>query len=203
MPIVQKKDQQFFFINEEGTGKVKPQKNIRFGVLDLETRRSAAEAGGWGKVSRMGVSCVVVYDSMTDAYEEYLGDEIERLADHLKQLDLVVGFNIIRFDYAVLKGCSSFDFHSLPTLDILHEIHKNLGYRLSLDNLGEHTLGKNKSADGLMALKWWKEGKIRQIIDYCRDDVELTRDLYLFGRKNSYLIFRNKAGMKTRVPVKW
>ena len=178
-------------------------KPFRFGVLDLETRRSADEVGGWGYASRMGVSCVVVYDSASDTYEEYLGDDMDRLTDHLRQLDLVVGFNILRFDYAVLKGYSSFDFHSLPTLDMLAEVHNRLGYRLSLDHLGEHTLGKKKSADGLMALKWWKEGKIREIIDYCRDDVELTRDLYLFGRKNNYLLFRNKAGMKVRVPVSW
>jgi DEAD/DEAH box helicase domain-containing protein len=176
---------------------------IRYGVLDLETRRSAEEVGGWGFASRMGVSCVVVYDSETDRYEEYLGEDIEKLTAHLKQLDLVVGFNIVRFDYAVLKGYSAFDFHSLPTLDILAEIHQRLGYRLSLDHLGEHTLGAKKSADGLMALKWWKEGKIREIIDYCRDDVRLTRDLYRFGQANGYLLFKNKAGMKVRVPVDW
>jgi len=177
--------------------------NLRFGVLDLETRRSAEEVGGWGHASRMGVSCVVVYDSLTDTCEEYLGEDIDRLTDHLRQLDLVVGFNILRFDYAVLKGYSAFDFHSLPTLDLLAEVHTRLGYRLSLDHLGEHTLGKKKSADGLMALVWWKQGKIRQIIDYCRDDVELTRDLYLFGRDHRYLLFRNKAGLKVRVPVSW
>lgn len=176
---------------------------IRYGVLDLETRRSAEEVGGWGFASRMGISCVVVYDSATDTYEEYLGEEMDRLTDHLKQLDLVVGFNIIRFDYAVLKGYSSFDFHSLPTLDILAEVHGRLGYRLSLDHLGENTLGEKKSADGLMALVWWKQGKIREIIDYCRDDVRLTRDLYRFGLENNYLLFRNKAGMKVRVPVAW
>jgi len=174
-----------------------------FGVLDLETRRSAQEVGGWGNASRMGISCVVVYDSKGDCFEEYLGDDIPRLTDHLKSLDLVVGFNVSRFDYSVLKGNSSFDFHSLPTLDMLTEIHTRLGYRLSLDHLGENTLGIRKSADGLMALAWWKEGKIREIVDYCRQDVIVTRDLYLFGRKNGYLLFKNKAGMKVRVPVSW
>ncbi len=178
-------------------------KTIRYGVLDLETRRSAEEVGGWGHASRMGVSCVVVYDSDTDTYEEYLGEDIHRLTEHLKQLDLVVGFNILRFDYAVLKGYSTFDFHRLPTLDILTEVHNRLGYRLSLDHLGEQTLGEKKSADGLLALKWWREGKIREIIDYCRDDVRLTRDLYRFGRENGYLLFRNKAGQKVRVAAGW
>ena len=181
----------------------KEKSSIRYGVLDLETRRSAEEVGGWGHASRMGVSCVVVYDSLTDTYEEYLGEDIDRLTAHLKQFDLVVGFNIIRFDYAVLTGYSSFDFHSLPTLDILADVYGRLGYRLSLDHLGEQTLGAKKSADGLMALVWWKQGKIREIIDYCRDDVRLTRDLYRFGLENRYLLFKNKAGVKVRVPVDW
>lgn len=175
----------------------------RFGVLDLETRRSAQEVGGWGNAARMGISCVVVYDSKTDRFEEYLGEDLPRLVEHLKTLDLVVGFNISRFDYAVLRGGSPFDFHGLPTLDMLTEVHKRLGYRLSLDHLGENTLGVRKSADGLMALAWWKEGKIREIVDYCRQDVRVTRDLYLFGRDKGYLLFKNKAGMKVRVPVAW
>lgn len=175
----------------------------RFGVLDLETRRSAQEVGGWGNASRMGISCVVVYDSKHDKYFEYLGEEISELVEHLKKLDLVVGFNISRFDYAVLKGSSDFDFHCLNTLDILTEVYKRLGYRLSLDHLGENTLGIRKSGDGLMALAWWKEGKIREILDYCQQDVKVTRDLYIFGRENGYLLFKNKAGMKVRVPVLW
>ncbi len=178
-------------------------KDIHFGVLDLETRRSAAEVGGWGNASRMGISCVVVYDSRKDDYIEYLGDEIPKLTEDLKKFDLIIGFNILRFDYAVLKGNSPFDFHSLPTLDMLTEVHKKLGYRLSLDHLGQNTLGIKKSADGLLALKWWKEGKIREIIDYCRQDVKVTKDLYLFGHNNKHLLFQNKAKMKVRIPVDW
>ncbi|MBU0991870.1 MAG: DEAD/DEAH box helicase [Proteobacteria bacterium] len=180
---------------------VKP--DLHFGVLDLETRRSAEEVGGWGNASRMGISCVVVYDSKSDRYEEYMGDEMPRLVAHVKALDLLVGFNIIGFDYAVLNGNTAFNFHNLPTLDMLAEIHKRLGYRLSLDHLGEQTLGTRKSADGLMALKWWKEGKINEIVAYCRQDVRVTRDLYLFGRENRYLLFKNKGGTKVRVPVSW
>ena len=177
--------------------------NTHFGVLDLETRRSAQEVGGWGNASRMGISCVVVYDSKKDDYIEYLGEEVSKLEEDLKAFDLVVGFNIDRFDYAVLNGNSNFDFRSLPTLDMLSEVYKRLGYRISLDQLGQNTLGVKKSADGLLALQWWKEGRIRDIIDYCQQDVKMTRDLYLFGQENQYLLFQNKAKMKVRVPVSW
>jgi len=78
-----------------------------------------------------------------------------------------------------------------------------LGYRLSLDHLASQTLGSAKSADGLTALKWWEQGKIDKIIEYCRQDVKVTRDLYCFGKENQFLVFKNKAGNQVRLPVNW
>jgi DEAD/DEAH box helicase domain-containing protein len=175
----------------------------RYGVFDLETQRSAQEVGGWHRADQMRVSCAVLYDSLTDDYHEYLEKDISAFIEHLKQLDMVVGFNILRFDYRVLSGYSAFDFHTLNNLDLLDHIHRRLGYRLSLNHLAQITLGSQKSADGLQALKWWKEKKIRLIVEYCREDVRITRDLFLCGKKEGYLLFKNKAGNKVRVPVNW
>jgi DEAD/DEAH box helicase domain-containing protein len=133
----------------------------------------------------------------------YLEDHIMRLIEDLQKIDLIVGFNIKRFDYRVLKGYSKFDFSRLTTLDILEDIHKHLGFRLSLAHLAQETLGTIKQADGLQALKWWKEGRIGDIVDYCKIDVQLTRDIYLFGRRNGYLIYRNRDQKRVRIPVNW
>ncbi len=181
----------------------KPPVPRRFGVLDVETRRSAQEVGGWGRARLMGVSCAVLYDSETDAFTTWTEDQIPDMAKVLKEMDLVVGFNIRRFDYDVLSGTCGVDFYSLPTLDMLEEVHKRLGYRLSLDHLSGHTLGAEKSADGLAALAWWKEGRMDLIEEYCTKDVALTRDLYLYGRENGHLLFQNKAGTLVRLPVVW
>jgi len=181
--------------------KTADKENLRYGVLDIETRRSAKEVGGWNKAEKMGVSCAILYDSKKDAYLEYLQDDIALLCADLQKLDLVIGFNIIKFDYKVLTGLSDFDFFSLPTLDILIKVHERLGYRLSLDHLATQTLGSKKSADGLMALKWWSQGKLDKIIAYCKQDVRVTRDLYLYGKENQFLVFKNKAGNQVRVPV--
>lgn len=94
------------------------------------------------------------------------------------------------------------ELHLRPTIDLLEEVKKRLGYRLSLDRLAEQTLGVQKSADGLQALKWYKEGRIDKIIRYCRQDVEITRDLFLFALKNEHLLFRNKAGDMVRCPLR-
>jgi DEAD/DEAH box helicase domain-containing protein len=175
----------------------------RYGVLDVETRRAAADVGGWGNAHKMGISVAVLYDSGLDDYITYTQDELPALYQALAGLDLIVGFNILRFDYKVLAGASPFDHRALPTLDILERVHARLGYRLSLDGLAKATLGAQKSATGLDALAWWKEGRIEEITTYCKQDVAVTRDLYTFGRDNGYLLFSNKAGKIVRLPVEW
>lgn len=173
----------------------------RYGVFDLETMRSAEEVGGWNRADQMGVSVAVVYDSVLDGCVTYLEHEIPNLIRHLQELDLVVGFNNKRFDNVVLAGYTAADLHLLPTLDILEQVANHLGYRLSLDRLAEHTLGVKKSADGLQALAWFKEGRIDLIQKYCRNDVEITRDLLHFALENGFLLFQNKAGKIVRLPL--
>jgi DEAD/DEAH box helicase domain-containing protein len=173
----------------------------RYGVFDVETQRSAAEVGGWHRAERMGISVAVLYSSVSDSFTSYLEKDIPDLIRDLQTFDLVIGFNNKRFDNKVLSAYSVFNFATLPTLDIMEVITNRLGYRLSLDRLAEHTLGVKKSANGLQALQWFKEGRMEEIINYCRQDVKITRDLFLFGLENRYLLFKNKAGSVVRLPV--
>ena len=174
-----------------------------FGVFDLETRRSAAEVGGWHRAGRMGVSCACLYDSRTGGTRAYVQEELGELVRDLAALPLVVGFNVKRFDYAVLRGQVAFDPAALNTCDMLEHVYQRLGYRLSLDHLARATLGAQKSADGLQALEWWKQGRLDEIIAYCTQDVAVTRDLFLFGREHGHVLFTNKAGQTVRLPVGW
>jgi DEAD/DEAH box helicase domain-containing protein len=174
---------------------------MRLGVLDLETQYSAQEVGGWHRADLMKISCAVLYDSSVDDYLEFMEDGVPELVQILKKFDCIVGFNIKRFDYNVLNGYTDFDFKRLPTLDILEEVHNHLGYRLSLNHLASVTLGAEKTGDGLQALRWWKMGKVRELLDYCKEDVRLTLELYRFGCDKGYLLFKNKAGNTVRVPV--
>ena len=89
----------------------------------------------------------------------------------------------------------------LPTLDLLEEVHNCLGYRLSLNRLAEQTLGKQKTADGLQALAWYKEGRIDLIQSYCRKDVEITRDILYYALEQGFLLFTNKAKQVVRLPL--
>lgn len=174
-----------------------------FGVFDLETRRSAAEVGGWHRAGRMGVSCACLYDSRTGQTRAYVQEELGELVAALAALPLVVGFNVKRFDYAVLRGQVDFDPAALNTCDMLEHVYNRLGYRLSLDHLAQATLGARKSADGLQALEWWKQGRLDDIVAYCTQDVAVTRDLFLFGREHGHVLFTNKAKQTVRLPVSW
>ena len=188
---------------EESAADERPEQGPRVVVFDLETQRSAAEVGGWNKAHLMGLSVGVVWDSHEQGCTPYFEEDIDRLLEHLQAADLIVGFNIMGFDYSVLRGYSPFDFRRLNTLDILREVHQQLRYRVSLDSLGRATLNAPKSADGLDALRWFKQGRLDLIADYCQKDVELTRDLFYFGLRENYLLFDRKNEGRMRIPVAW
>jgi len=146
----------------------------------------------------------VVYDSLEDRFYTFTEDQIEGLVGRLSAADLVIGFNVKRFDYAVLKAYTSVDLEALPTFDILEEIYHRLGYRISLDHLAKETLNRQKSADGLQALEWFKAGEMDTLTDYCKNDVMLTKDLFLYGLDTGYLIYRDKKqNERLRFPVDW
>lgn len=175
-----------------------------YAVLDVETRYSAKEVGGWHNTKNMGVSLVVVYDSRSNAYTAYEQEEIPLMVKNLEGIGVVIGFNITKFDYSVLAPhAAHFDFRLLPTIDLLTCVYRQLSYRVSLDNIASATLGASKSADGLLALQWWKEQRLDLIREYCQQDVALTKDVYLYGQEHGHVLFTNKAGQKVRVRATW
>jgi DEAD/DEAH box helicase domain-containing protein len=175
-------------------------------VFDIETQFLAGEIpGGWNNLPGMRLSCAVVYDVDQDRYYVYREETVQDLIAHLKASTRVIGFNSARFDYGVLQGYTSFSLASLPTLDLMLEIQKKLNHRLSLAHLAQHTLGgAEKSADGLLAVQWWREGKYDQVIEYCKMDVKLTHDLWKFGRDKGHVLFQHKqSGEIAKCPVQW
>jgi DEAD/DEAH box helicase domain-containing protein len=172
-------------------------------VFDLETQRSAEEVGGWGKARQMGLALAVLYDVGDAVYRTYYEADVHRLLLDLVMADCVVGFNIDRFDLAVLSGYTDWDLKRIRTLDLLARIHAQLGFRVSLNHLAEANFGEAKAGDGLQSLRWWKEGRIDLIEQYCRKDVEITRRLYELGADQRYLLYRDHSKRMVRVPVEW
>jgi DEAD/DEAH box helicase domain-containing protein len=180
-----------------------PKRGGRLLYFDLETLRSAEEVGGWENIAKMGMSVGVVYEEGTGEFRTYREPEVEKLLLDLVTADQVVGFNIDRFDLAVLSGYTSWDLGKIRTLDMLRSVYAKLGFRLKLDALAEATLGERKSTDGLQALAWVKEGRFDLIEQYCRKDVEVTRGLHRFGVSHHFVLYHDREGRKVRLPVDW
>jgi DEAD/DEAH box helicase domain-containing protein len=176
-------------------------KNIVY--FDLETQKSADEVGGWDKISRMGMSVGVTYSTARGDYKIYGEPQVNDLVTELQRADLVVGFNILRFDYEVLHGYTSLDLTQIPTLDMLVELTNTLQHRLSLDSIANATFGLEKTAEGLQAIRWYKEGKLHEIAEYCCYDVKLTKLVHEYGCQHRQLHYTNRFGKKLTVPVKW
>jgi DEAD/DEAH box helicase domain-containing protein len=117
----------------------------------------------------------------------------------------VIGFNIKRFDYKVLAGYTGEDYcRTLPTLDLLESVTSRLGFRVGMGHLAQETLGTAKSADGLQSLAWVKQGRLDLVEAYCRKDVEILRDLYLHGRREGCVFYRDrKRDVRLRLCVDW
>ena len=176
-------------------------KNIVY--FDLETQKSAEEVGGWDKISCMGMSLGVIFSTARGEYRIYAEKHVNDLFADLQRADLVVGFNILRFDYEVLHGYTTLDLRQLPTLDIMVELQSKLQHRLSLDSIATATFGVEKTAEGMQALEWFKQGRLMDIAEYCCYDVKLTKLVHEYGLKHRQLHYHNRFGKKLTVPVNW
>ena len=172
-------------------------------IFDLETQRSAEEVGGWHNTHLMRLALGVVWDERAGRFETYLEDRAAEFVDRLFEADLVVGFNIRRFDYGVLRAYTTRPLERLPTFDLLDELHRQLGHRVSLAHLAEATLEQTKGGDGLQSIEWFRRGEIERVETYCRRDVELVRDLVSFAAREGHVRIRTRDGTLVRVPTAW
>src|SRR5512139_3585593 len=102
----------------------------------------------------MGMSVGVTYSTARGDYRIYGEPQVNDLIEELRRADLVVGFNVLRFDYEVLTGHNDFfDPSQIPTLDMLVELAKHLTFRPSLDSIATATLGVEKTSEGMQAIR--------------------------------------------------
>ena len=171
--------------------------------FDLETQKSADEVGGWDKISQMRMSVGVTYSTTRGDYRIYTEKQVNDLVRELQRADLVVGFNNLRFDYEVLHGYTALDLRQIPTLDMLVELQKTLQHRLSLEAIAAATLGVAKTSEGMRVIRWFQEGKLLEIAEYCCYDVKITRLVHEYGAQHRQLHYHNRFGKKLTVPVSW
>jgi len=172
-------------------------------VFDLETQNLFDEVGGYRNTRALKMSVGVTWNSADQAFHRYSEQQVSALIQELKSASLVIGFNLLNFDYEVPAAYTDEPLYLLPTVDMLDHIYRRLGFRVRLDDLVRATLNIQKSGSGLDAVRWWREGKLEQLYAYCEQDVEATRRLYEFGKQNRYVQFYGRRLRLQRVPVNW
>ena len=175
----------------------------RLVFFDLETQRSAEEVGGWHNAHLMRLALAVTWDARAERFETFHERDVHALLARLAEAELVIGFNVLGFDYRVLRGYTDRDLERLPTFDVLDAVRERIGFRLPLGHLAEENLDVPKAGDGLQSLQWWREGRIAEVEAYCRRDVALLRDLFEHARRQGHLLFRTRDGERVRIPTPW
>jgi DEAD/DEAH box helicase domain-containing protein len=177
-------------------------KHRHFLVLDIETQRLVQEVGGWDHVDKLGISVACAYDSKTNEFLSYRENELSKLIE-LCEERLVVGYNIRGFDLPVMVPYG-LEIKRVDAFDIMYDVEALTRQRfLKLESIAQGTLGVGKSADGLLAVEWWKKGEVQKIIDYCMQDVKVTRDVFQFGRQNGFIRIQRSEAKIVEVPVQW
>lgn len=103
---------------------------------------------------------------------------------------LLVGFNNIRFDNAVIAATKEIGLAIAEErcYDILREVWAATGLGpdfdrkthggYGLDAMCATNFGSKKSGNGALAPVLWQKGQIGEVIDYCLNDVRLTKQLF-------------------------
>ncbi|MDO8644231.1 MAG: ribonuclease H-like domain-containing protein [bacterium] len=171
-------------------------------VLDLETQRTFDEVGGRAHFDKLGISVVGTYFYETGEFKIFEESQIPQLEQALQRASRVIGFNIRRFDFPVLQPyLKATEAAKLPLFDIMDELEKILGHRVSLNSVAQATLGTGKSGDGLDAIHYFRNGEMEKLKSYCLDDVRLTQQIYEYGKKNGQVFYQSKDG-KNRLSVR-
>lgn len=172
--------------------------------FDLETQNSFDDVGGRDNIAALKMSVGITYDPDRDTFEVYPEMRIRELIDDLLEAELVVGFNVRKFDFEVLKPyANGRDLSKIKTLDLLEKLHEVLGHRVKLDSCAEATLGTKKSGHGLQAIEWFRTGQITKLVEYCKDDVKITYQVYEYGKKHGHIFITDRSGGKKQVNVNW
>lgn len=175
-----------------------------FVYFDLETQRSANDVGGWGNKDKMGMSIGVTYSTKTGKYVIYGEEDVNALVEQLVRADLVIGYNHINFDYEVLMGYTIRDLPSqCLSLDLMVDLEERVGHRPKLEAVAGACLGMGKSAVGTDAIKWWQQGKIMDIAEYCCFDVKVTKLVHEYGVAHGSVKYVDRTNREHSVEVDW
>lgn len=172
---------------------------MRYVVFDLETQNIFQDVGS-NDPTALDISVATVYDYGTDTYTTVDISELSSLWPIIESADALVGYNSNHFDIPLLNKYYPGELTHIKSIDILEAIKASLGRRLRLDSVAQATVGAKKSANGLQAVRWWREGKIKEIKQYCEQDVKVTKQIFDYALKNGHVLFKD-GYRKKEIPL--
>lgn len=150
---------------------------------------------GWDDYENMGISVIGVnfidieLDNITSHSNTSLSVlDLYSFQDGLDIIDVLVGFNNQSFDDKLLKANGFIIPDTVVNYDLLAEIWEGVGLGrefvypthagFSLDAICKANGLGEKSGEGANAAVLWQKGKHQEVIDYCENDIKLTRKLF-------------------------
>lgn len=149
-------------------------------VFDIETKDLAPKESTLENLSKLGASVVCAWDSRTKSMLTFFEKDMPEFVKLARQR-LLVGYNIRRFDLPVLTGYG-LKLEGLDVFDLMDEVERGLGRRyIKLEYVAQGTLGEGKSADGKIAVEWYRQGRFQELAEYCARDVEVSTRIFQHG----------------------
>jgi hypothetical protein len=168
-------------------------------ILDLETKHSFRE---FSEPHQLGISVCAIYDYKTDKGQVFEEKELSLLFPIIENASYVIGYNSRTFDLPVLQAYYPGKIESLSQFDILDSIRDSIGRRIGLNDVAAATLNEKKTGHGLMAIDYYREGKMAELKKYCLDDVLVTKKLFDYGVLKGEIYYLNEFG-KVPIKVSW
>ena len=180
-------------------------------IFDIETVATINEIPGGSRDAKMAglpVSCASVLCIPCSACGD--PDEVERaieagsmktywrdtetpekdgmpaLVKALDRSELIVGYNILGFDFPVIKkhynNSQQYISHLLKAHDVFYRVREVSGYWPKLDALLTVNRMACKTSHGLEAINMWNEGRLEELKTYCEADVRQTARIALMKK---------------------
>jgi len=190
----------------------KIENNVAF--LDIETQHIMQEfPGGWKNPDNYAKLKIAELGLLIDGkYQTYEEDNVFDIVKELKDINLIIGHNILNFDYSILKHyfnknvITDFKFKTFDTMLEFDKFTDDAGW-CSLDDLAFRNFGMKKTHDSIKIPEMWREGKHDTVKEYLLNDLKMTEAIYNLGKvggnfKYEHKVYGQSKGERT-VWVKW
>lgn len=146
---------------------------------------------GWDDYANMGISVIgvnIIDIGLDMVFTHNINTDLQNFQIGLDETDVLVGFNNQSFDDKLLKANGFIIPEHVVNYDLLAEIWEGAGLSrefvypthagFGLDAICKANGLGEKSGDGANAAVLWQKGKHQEVIDYCENDIKLTRKLF-------------------------